>query len=151
MNTRASIANYDDDYNNHIIPLLCLGPNNFFAVTEPQPRYHGNEIDPNNRSTILPSKSGSIKEDGENDDHSDSSLMNNITTDTMIYNVMIKNIDDKNDSFSNDNHNNNKQTKNIVVGGHSKIITAIDWHKESQMLATCSVDGTLRIFEVFRH
>ena len=38
----------------------------------------------------------------------------------------------------------------VVVGGHSKVITAIDWHKDSKMLATSSVDGTLRIFEVFR-
>ena len=153
MDTRASIANYDDD-DNDIIPLLCLGPKNFFAVTEPQPRYHGNES--GGGSSISPSKSGSIKEDGENDDNTDNSINSNtnINTDTMIYNVMIKNIDDKNDSYSgqdNTNNANNKITEDIVVGGHSKIITAIDWHKESQMLATCSVDGTLRIFEVFRH
>ena len=60
-----------------------------------------------------------------------------------VFNVVIKNI--------NDSTNGDKPSPDeIAVGGHSKMITAIDWHKDSKMLATCSVDGTLRIFEVFR-
>merc|ERR1712228_797127 len=85
---------------NDILPLLCLGPNNFFAVTQ----------------------SKAVRDENKENE--------------LLYNVMIKNIENESDS-------------EIVIGGHSKIITAIDWHKESQMIATCSFDGTLRIFQVF--
>jgi len=90
-----------------IVPLLCLGPNNFFAVTQPN----------------------AIKNDGKEDNVEKKS--------EFLYNVMIKNISDANEELD------------ILIGGHSKIITAIDWHKESQMIATSSSDGTLRIFQIF--
>merc|ERR1712087_241736 len=53
-----------------------------------------------------------------------------------LFNVLIKNIDEQN------------QSEEMAVGGHSKMITALDWHTDSNMLATCSLDGTLRTFEM---
>ena len=140
----------DNSNEDIIVPLLCLGPKNFFAVTEPEARLHDNNNNGKNYAT------SSINEEKENSvNNNDNNNNGNINQDTMIYNVIIKNIDDKNDSYTQSGNNNNniniKNEGDIIVGGHSKIITAIDWHRESQMLATCSVDGTLRIFEVFRH
>eukprot|EP00483_Globobulimina_turgida_P001023 UN01025 len=107
-----------------IVPLLCLGPNNYFAVTQSKANVNVNE-------------QKLTGQDDDNNKNEEEKIKENASS---IYNVVIKNIEDGSEG-----------SPEIVVGGHSKIITAIDWHKESQMLATCSVDGTLRIFQIFPH
>lgn len=108
------------------VPLLCLGPNQFFAATESRPRVKEENEETGNH-TIQEEKNESVRKKESKG----------------VFNVVIKNI--------NDSTNGDKPSPDeIAVGGHSKMITAIDWHKDSKMLATCSVDGTLRIFEVFR-
>merc|ERR1712190_215519 len=101
------------------VPLLCLGPNQFFAATESRPRVKEKDNEEVDTQTMIEEeKNESIRKKESKG----------------VFNVMIKHI---NDSMSS-----TPDPDDIAVGGHSKMITAIHWHKESKMLATCSVDGT---------
>ena len=103
------LAENQSDANKNILPLLCLGPNNFFAVTQSETTKN---------------------ENGPNEEHKEGEF---------LYNVMIKNLNSE---------EMNGSDVDIVIGGHSKVITAIDWHKDSQMIATCSVDDLARLSSI---